>query len=309
MKGNSNNRRSKTLLVSFLALLFSFAVQASGNEKSLIVITSSDNQYFTQTIEALSDLNDSSLELQVIGADKVQEKRESLNQSDFIVTLGAKATKTVLSEFPDKPTFSAYLTQQQLQQLGETSSRHTSVLLEQPLARYLAFSQALLMPKSIGLVNFDPLAINPAQTRLLRQLTLDLNQYHPRDKNQILNRVRQAVQENDVLLMLPDSRLINRQSLKGILLTTYRAKKPVISYSPAHVKSGALGSIYSSPKNIGQHLGELINEHLHDSIKTRNQIQFARYYSIETNSRVAHTFSLVLPDDATLRTRIDEAVK
>jgi len=109
--------------------------------------------------------------------------------------------------------------------------------------------------------------------------------------------------------MLPDQSVYNQDTLKGILLTTYRSRTPVISYSPGHVKSGALAAIYSSPSDIGRHLANLINQRHEGTLNIDNKVVYARYYSITTNQRVAHSLGLNLPSEEKLRQLIDETIK
>ena len=105
--------------------------------------------------------------------------------------------------------------------------------------------------------------------------------------------------------MLPRQSIYNRDSLKGVLLTSYRNRKPVISYSPAHVKSGALASIYSSPSDIGKHLALLVKQRLADPQKPLPNYEYARFYSIASNRRVARALNIELPDTEQIRARLD----
>ena len=91
-----------------------------------------------------------------------------------------------------------------------------------------------------------------------------------------------------------------------MLLTSYRSRKPVISYSPAHVKSGALASIYSSPVDIGRHLALLANRILESQPHQGAAHQFAKFYSITSNRQVARSLGITLPSEGALRQRLDE---
>jgi ABC-type uncharacterized transport system substrate-binding protein len=105
--------------------------------------------------------------------------------------------------------------------------------------------------------------------------------------------------------MLPRQSIYNRDTVKGVLLASYRSRKPVVSYSPAHVRSGAVASIYSSPIDIGRHLAVLINQGLQNESGADTAFQFARFYSITTNSRVATALGISLPAERDLRSRLD----
>jgi len=132
-----------------------------------------------------------------------------------------------------------------------------------------------------------------------------LNQYQVDRDNKLLPLLRRLLQQNDALLMLPRQSIYNRDSLKGVLLTSYRNRKPAISYSPAHVKSGALASIYSSPMDIGRHIAALVNLRLGNAAAAQPSFEFARYYSIATNARVARALGINLPSDKDIRSGLE----
>jgi len=247
--------------------------------------------------------------MNVINMESSNSKAELLAESDLVITLGREANQYVSRQFPDKSIISAYLTLQQWQDFGSQGKQHMAVLLDQPLERYLLFSHFLLQPSSIGVVTLSPIKIDTRLSNILNKLQLKLSQYHLDRVDRLLAKIRQLAENDDALLMLPNQNIYNRHTLKGVLLTSYRKNTPVISYSPSHVKSGALASIYSSPEDIGKHLAELLNQYSSGHLKLSSSSQFAKYYSIITNNRVAHSFGLKLPDVAEIRRKLTETVK
>lgn len=292
-----------------LPLLLSCNIALAESGVHIAIVKSSNNSYFNQTIQTLINKADKAAHFRVLELEASSGNPALLQDSDLIIAVGASATQAIISEYPEKSLISAYLTQQQYNDLKLQNKYHRPILLDQPLERYLAFSQLVLNAKSIGIVDQTQITLTRKQHLLLKQLEVNLRQYQPEEYEQPLTRIRQLIGQNDTLLMLPNQKIYNRDTLKGILLTTYRSRTPVISYSPAHVKSGALASIYSSPTDIGQQLGEMLNQFLvHKKIHNKSP-QFARYYSILFNQRVAHALGIILPDDETLRLRLDEALK
>lgn len=292
-----------------LSLLLNYNIVLGDSNIQITVVKSSENSYFNQTIQTLINQTDKSANISVLNLESSPENLDSLKDSELIIALGASATQAIRSVYPDKLLISAYLTEEQFKKLKLQGKRHLSVLLDQPLTRYLAFSHLILDAKAVGIVNYVETKLNRKQRRLLKQLDVKLKQYQLERPQQLLTRIRQLIEKNGTLLMLPDQTIYNRDTLKGVLLTTYRSRTPVISYSPAHVKSGALASIYSSPADIGKHLGELLNEYLLRKTIPENSIEYARYYSVKFNQRVAHALGLLVPDNQKLRARLDEVMK
>lgn len=295
--------------IAIQVLLGSGTVAPADSRKPIVVVKSYDNKYFSQTIQALINRHGHSPIIEVINPGSSRSNINSIMQSDLVITLGKEATEYVSRQFPNKPIISAYLTLQQWQDLELPDQHHIAVLLDQPLERYLLFSHYLLQPRSIGIVNFVPLEITTRQSRILSKLQLRLSQYQLDKVDTLLAKIRQLVQNDDALLMLPNQVIYSHHRLKGILLTSYRKNTPVISYSPAHVKSGALASIYSSPDDIGKHLGDLLDRHLNQDLRFEDSPQFAHYYSIITNSRVADSLGLKLPDVSELRQKMSETIE
>ena len=275
----------------------------------IVIVKSGNNSYFNQSIESLIGHVENTVTFKVIEATSIDVNYALLSQSQRIITLGLKATRLVFERFPRKYLVSAYLTQQQHNKLRLTNSNNLTVLLDQPLTRYLAFSRFMLKPKSLGIINRSPVVLNQHQQMALKRLKLQLNQYQSNKSRELLGTVRQLVKQNDALLMLPEQSIYNRNTLKGILLTAYRARIPVISYSPAHVKSGALASIYSSPADIGRQLADILNNNHNKSPENIGNTQFARYYSVSINSRVAHALGIDIPAETGLAKYLDEVIE
>ncbi len=292
-----------------LLFLAGYLQPLHASDGQIVIVKSRNNSYFNQTIESLTDHVEDAVSFNVIEAESIDANTALLSRSHFVIALGLKATQMLSVRLPGKLIISAYLTQQQHDQLKLSGTTHLTVLLDQPLERYLAFTHFLFKPKAVGIINYSSIELNRRQEKILKRLNLRLNQYQSDNTRKLLGTVRQLVTQNDALLMLPEQGIYNRNTLKGILLTAYRARSPVISYSPAHVKSGALAAIYSSPADIGRHIAEVINSYNKGSLKITGGTEFARYYSISINSRVAHALGMELPAEADFSKYLNEVVK
>ncbi len=290
-------------LLGGILLLLAGTVSAQQAASQVVIVKSSDNAYFNQSVETLIKHVDQSVRFQVIGTEDLGDGIAGNNDGIVYVTLGQAAAEAV--NRLDKPprSISAYLTMEQFRQLGD--SKQMAVLLDQPLNRYLAFCKLMLSIESIGIIEERPIKLEKRQSELLEKLQLELQQYRIDPYNKLLPTLRQLLVQSDVLLMLPRQSIYNKDSLKGVLLTSYRNRKPVISYSPAHVKSGALASIYSSPTDIGRHLALLVNKRLQNPGYRAPEYEYARFYSISTNRRIARALGINLPMESKLRSALD----
>lgn len=298
------NRRFKESIFSVLLVLVLGVLAPRQVVGQVIIVKSSDNTYFDQTISTLKKHVDPAARIKVLNATELSEGLASNSQGDLFVALGQLAVEAVHRLNAEANSINAYLTLEQYQDLN--LDHHLTIVLDQPMHRYLAFCKLMLDIESIGVIETS--GIDPSQYRaqILDKFQLQLNQYRIDRVNKLLPVLRELLSQNDVLLMLPRQSIYNRDTLKGVLLTSYRNRKPAISYSPAHVKSGAIASIYSSPVDIGRHLALLLNQKLNNQAHNGPPLQFARFYTITTNLRIADALGIDLPEEGELRSRIDE---
>jgi len=276
----------------------------------VVIVKSSENEYFQQTIDALVDSSGQRLDYRVIGLDELERQASSgITEKSLLITLGMPATTRVAERFPDQPLLSAYATREQMTRFGNPRKNHIAVLLDQPLGRYLALGALMIDSRKPAIINRSLVELDSKQMAQLGRLGISLSQYVLEGSQSLPATIRLLEGHHDSLLILPDSRLYNRDTLKGVLLSAYRVHLPIISYSPAHVKSGALASIYSSPRDIGRHLAALLPEinRKHDNLG--KALRFARYFSLTTNERVAYSLGLDLTDPETVTRRLEEIEK
>ncbi len=298
------NRRFKESIFSVLLVLVfgMFAPQPVIGQ--VIIVKSSDNSYFDQTINTLKKHVDPATRFKVLKATELGDGLTSIGRGDLFVALGQSAVEAVTQLDSAANSINAYLTLEQYRDLN--LNHHLTIVLDQPMHRYLAFCKLMLGIESIGVIEANGIDPNQYKTQTLEQFQLQLNQYSIDKANKLLPVLRDLLKQNDVLLMLPRQSIYNRDTLKGVLLTSYRNRKPAISYSPAHVKSGAVASIFSSPVDIGRHLALLLNQKLNNQFHNSPPLQFARFYTITTNLRIADALGIDLPEEGELRSRIDE---
>ena len=292
---------NKGLLCGLICLLPGWSGAAPPVDE-IVIVKSSDNAYFNQTIDTLIDHVSGAVRFRTVMAQNLPAEAGG-GKKRYFVTLGPAAAEAV--DRMGTATFSsaAYLTHEQFEDLGRDNQ--SVVLLDQPLYRYLAFSHLVLTAEAIGLIDEKEITLDADDAAVLKKLGFELRQYRVDTQNKLLPVLRRLLRQNDALLMLPRQAIYNRDSLKGVLLTSYRNRKPAISYSPAHVKSGALASIYSSPVDIGRHLAQLLNRKLENPARALPDYQYARFYSIATNRQIARALGIDLPAESDLRSALD----
>lgn len=218
----------------------------------------------------------------------------------LIVSLGHEAALQAFREAPDIPQLHALVSETE-HQLHDRNGRGISALyLEQPLERQLAFIRFLLPDhRRIGILLSERTErLLPSLRRLTREADLDLRIIEVGSPREAGKRLHARGRDIDVLLALPDPVIYNRETLAGILLTAYQDRVPVIGFSQSMIRAGAIGGIYSSPRNIGIEAAQLALNILQDHrvIETHPSL-----LEVRVNRRVAGALHIRLPTDSEIQ--------
>lgn len=141
----------------------------------------------------------------------------------------------------------------------------SAILLDQPLSRQLALIRRALPGRERVAVLPGPLT-RPQLPQLQREAaSLGLRLFPTQPVNaidQIYPALREAFEAADVLLALPDPLIYNANTLQNILLASYRARVPLVAFSAAYVKAGALLSVFATPQQVARAAAAAAKSHL-----------------------------------------------
>ena len=112
------------------------------------------------------------------------------------------------------------------------------------------------------------------------------------DINGVLNRIANV----QVLLATPDSTVYNTESLRNILLSTYRHKQGVIGFSADMVRAGALATTYSDIEDVSDQVADMVT-HLVET-GSLPAPQYPRYFSSIVNEGVARSLDVEVSEAA-----------
>jgi ABC-type uncharacterized transport system substrate-binding protein len=108
----------------------------------------------------------------------------------------------------------------------------------------------------------------------------------------LIDALRGSLQGADALLAIADNQVYNSSTVANILLTSYRAKTPVLAFSPAYVKAGALLSVHSTATQAGIQVATMASHYLQTGNLPANQ--YPTDFTITTNEYVARSLGLSL---------------
>lgn len=231
---------------------------------------------------------------------------------DLIVTLGATAFDGTLDWLAARgaawervPVLAALLPRAAFdaQAAQGTAARRplSAAVLDQPLARQMALlKRALPDRRRVGVLPGPqtlPLLKALQKEAVARGLGLVAGPAinAPTD---IYPTLKVVLEEAEVILALPDPTVYHGANLQNILLTTYRARVPLVGFSPAYTKAGAVLALYSTPAQVARRAAEMVR-----SWQTGRGLpppQTPREFAVAANARVAASLGLQLDEAAVL---------
>lgn len=221
----------------------------------------------------------------------------------LLVTLGAAAFRIGAERalaspaLARVPMLAALLPQAGYQALAARGGlRASAVFLDQPPERYAELLHlALPECKRVGvLFGPDSLASRAALAHALavRGLTL-VPAAVLSDDRAVYPALRSVLDDADVLLVLPDKLVFNANSMPNILIAAYRQRVPLVSYSAAHVRAGALLALHTDPDDVAQQVAAAMRQVL--AGRGLPPQRLAEGFSIASNEQVARSLGLALP--------------
>ncbi len=231
--------------------------------------------------------------------------------SKLIVAVGARAAETLAAIDPPAPVLATLLPRKSFMRAMESrqdSRRFSAVYLDQPPGRQLDLLRlALPERRRIALLTGpDSRALGAPFSAAAAERDLRLNIEYVSGESALYSALQRSLGDADLLLAIPDPALYNANSISDILLTAYRYRVPVIGFSPAYVKAGALMALYSSTAQVGAQVVDIAREVL--AGRSLPPPQYPRDYSVGINTYVARSLNLTLrqEDESSLLTRMHQ---
>ncbi len=219
------------------------------------------------------------------------------------ITVGTNALQAVLEADARTPVIATLLPrpafERVLEQSGRRGSRPVSaVFLDQPVGRQLDLLRAALPDKRrLGVVlGPESQALAGALSAAAAERGLRLAVSRAAGTEEIYPALQRLLAESDVLLAEPDPTIYNSATIQNILLTTYRTQVPLIGFSPAYIRAGALLALYSTPAQLGTQVGEMVRGAL--AGRSLPAPQWPREFTVSTNPHVARSLDLRLAEPA-----------
>ncbi len=302
----------------FLGAILLFCSSASAESKVLVVTSSSSDVY-----QKVVDTFDRSLRSNCsncgepayveISLDQVNEtelRRRVDENWRLIVTIGRQASSRVAGLNPAVPILHTLIPHEVYQQLPKASRSPSvsAIFIDQPIQRRLLLLK-LAMPErtKVGVL------ISRSSRDVEREIERKAKPYGLKpvfetleNEEQLGNVLNKLLDRSEVLLAIPDPFIFNRNTVRNILLSSYHHQIPVIGFSAAYVKAGAIVAVFSTPEEIGRQAGEEVANYL---ISNKSRLPFPaypKYFSVVCNQSVSESLQINLPTAEQIEARLQE---
>lgn len=246
--------KSTAILVVLGLVTHSWAFAAG----DIHIISSRQNEQFSETIEAFKQAisathNKIHFIVTDISNDNSQSNPVDLQslQTELVFALGSQATKLALSQSKNIPVVSALILSEDLIM---QSSNATGIVLRYPMSIQLKWLKKVLPDvKRVGIL-YSPDKNSELVKEAKQQATkigleiVSIEVDNPRNLPAALD---EMYRRSDVLMAIPDSAIYSGNTLKQVMLSSFRNRIPLIGLSRNWVKAGAIYAIEGNFKSIG----------------------------------------------------------
>ena len=290
-------------LIVILPVFLLSGIYANAGQGEHIIITISPNSQFQLDTAAAIRKNLEAIDIRasIISTENINASPAYANTAYILI--GNAAASAYKAHEVDAPVL--FISNKKLQDTRFTSAK-ANLVLEQPVCRDVPLIKAMDQDwESIAFLS----SINSIErasdlTRCAIEYGFDIQVYAITNDTDLLKTLEMAIEDNDVLLAVADPLIYNSRTVKNILLTSYRRRKPVIGYSDNFVDAGAIAAVYTSANSAGERAAQIISDFIDNNWQFKSKVYYPTDFSVRTNYQVAKSLGISLPDDETLHNKI-----
>lgn len=230
--------------------------------------------------------------------------------TDLIVAVGIKSAAMalnsrapVLSVLISKVGFARLQHELPAQREKNTFS---AIYLDQPSGRQIdLIAAALPRAKNIGLLFSAKSTDITGLRKAIAKTRFVLNEQQLESTESLYRDLHALLQRSDVLFAIPDMQIYNSSTMRNILLETYRSGIPVVGFSPAYVRAGALCAVFSTPEQIATQAVYQVRKFAESG--HLSAAQYPSEFEVMVNPQVARSLGIQIQDAALLTGQIKAA--
>ena len=239
-------------LCAVLVVSFANAARAAGAR--VIVVAEMDKAPQSETVAALNtELQRDGVGVEVLAP--ASANHAALAGASLIVTIGGQAAHTTVALETEAPVLHVLLSRITLDALGHRpgGAPWSAIVLDQPAERQIALIR-LALPTHERIATIagpETPALARALAAAATRSGLDVRSAEAADIPALYPALRSVLEQPAVLVITPDGQVFNSQTVHHVLLTAFRLRAPVLGFSAAYVRAGAVLGLYTTPAQAG----------------------------------------------------------
>lgn len=178
------------------------------------------------------------------------------------------------------------------------------VPLDQPLPRQMALIRAAFPERTrvVAILGPDSGAQSAALGAAAERHGLRLATTRIATAEEVHGGLQRLLPEAEVLLAVPDSVVFHAANVQNILRTSFSARVPLVGFSPAYTRAGAVLALYSTPAQLGDQAGQWLADILEGKPVQRSQSP--QLFEVAINRHVARSLGLELDGEKAIAERV-----
>ncbi|MDX8378708.1 MAG: hypothetical protein R8K48_01505 [Gallionella sp.] len=182
----------------------------------------------------------------------------------------------------------------------------TAIYLDQPWQRKINFLHVALPENhKIGLLYSDATHLDlTVIRRALAHQQATLIDRPLRNRHSLSADLNAVLAKSNVLLAVPDTDVYNGNTMRNILLSSYRRDIPMVGFSAAYVRAGALCALFSTPEQLAAQAS--VSTVFFSKTGKLPVPQYPKLYTIAVNLGVARTLNINIQSIEALHLQLEQ---
>jgi putative ABC transport system substrate-binding protein len=265
----------------------------------VFIVNTPGNTLHEAIIQQLSDNLDLARADIVTSKVTPEEKIKTVDhKTDLILGIGYAGMNSANQHYPKAKKLFISTDPNSYRLDADTNKNDAILYMTQPYCRQLQFIKSLNTQwKIISILHSRKKPIDSKAIRdCANNFKIKVYIVSTTAEENLTDKIKHALNHSDVLLALPDSSIYNSKTVKNILLTSYRQRKPIIAFSNNFVNAGALASIHSSTEQIAGSASKLIEKFFDSDMRFEKSTNYPDEFDISINRQVFWALDLIIPD-------------
>lgn len=232
----------------------------------------------------------SAMQVEFVTADEAASADYYWPKADLYLATGTEGCRVAMESLEQQRILCTLLTEEGFRSLEADSEEHdriSALVIDQPVSR-----QAIVANRTYpSLSRFSVFSGSEAWSDE-GDVPVTVEGFPYLATHPMSSQLSDVLHSHDALIATSDNSIFNSSTLSTVLLTAYGYHKPVIGFSRAYVKAGALITCYSTPSQILREVAQRVRS---DSLPLENaaSVSYPRYFSVIDNESVARSLGLI----------------